>query len=604
MWNCEQSKNYLSIQLKIKIMNTKNMYFVIAFNIITLGSVMAQTNNDSCAILGGAHSPFLNKYRMVTDSTYYDLTNHERDDIANYPKLLRKAGGDNRLLYFTHGYGGDDISWMPGGDGLSSIYEYIPMRPVYTTEQSSFWQASFKVWQQLGSLENEFTNSYKYKHTALPYYIGASLGGLVGRDIYKKFKSSDGIDILDPDPLIPQLSKGSKDLRIFNINPLKFHFGGIVTFGTPHAGAVAAGNQQMVLNLSDDVCEAMNNVITSGFALDVTLKRPILSFIIGGQLDKLSQVGDRLCDVLSQNLLPIFTEKSNAKIGLQFLPTSPYLTQLNNFPTPDLPKVAFYAVEKEPVFWRIAKYYIKPPTDSDYGYYGANDDQDIVDNVNQIMNDYLAQENELNKAIEINKSSVKNRKNVLAVNYLICWPCALTSLIKIKEIEQVIKRQEAASQALSNAGKILSNVNKQYQTIIGANDPSNPAMSVEVTKYRCLAKYTKKKIAVFYDINNPNECYCNNPAFDYDLRGKCVSTEVQTYKTIELRTIPNDGAVLVPSAMAFPGCPDKYKHLMKDSNHLQLRNDENTRKMLIMLFEADQFAIKRGIPNFFFVPKR
>ena len=92
-------------------------------------------------------------------------------------------------------------------------------------------------------------------------------------------------------------------------------------------------------------------------------------------------------------------------------------------------------------------------------------------------------------------------------------------------------------------------------------------------------------------VDDPADCQ------DYSVGGEhfdcTVSTEIEY--VVENLSLPSDGIVLAESAMNYPGAG--HVDVMPASNHMQMRNDSNTKAKLLKLFTS-------GYDDYFFTLER
>ena len=92
-------------------------------------------------------------------------------------------------------------------------------------------------------------------------------------------------------------------------------------------------------------------------------------------------------------------------------------------------------------------------------------------------------------------------------------------------------------------------------------------------------------------VDDPADCQ------DYSVGGQhfdcTASTEIEY--VVETLSLPSDGVVLAESAMDYPGAG--HVDVMPKSNHMQMRNDSNTKAKLLKLFTS-------GYDDYFFTLER
>ena len=132
-------------------------------------------------------------------------------------------------------------------------------------------------------------------------------------------------------------------------------------------------------------------------------------------------------------------------------------------------------------------------------------------------------------------------------------------------------------------------MDSQWKIIIGAH------ITRPEPKYRCTCVYegTPGEPGETWDsfVDDPSECQ------DYSVGGEhfecTASTEIEY--VVETLSLPSDGVVLAESAMDYPGAG--HVDVMPKSNHMQMRNDSNTKAKLLKLFTS-------GYDDYFFTLER
>lgn len=151
------------------------------------------------------------------------------------------ADGD-RYIYFAHGYGGSEASWLRAEDHLSArkLDDLLRIKEVYNEGYVSLAgiSAAAANWND-GLIDADVCRTAGVDPTQ-NIVISHSLGGLVGRYEYNEFAS---------DPARP---------------PEDLLYDGLITFDSPHLGAGFANN----LDLVDDFIEEACNNLSKGPALD------------------------------------------------------------------------------------------------------------------------------------------------------------------------------------------------------------------------------------------------------------------------------------------------------------------------------------------------
>jgi pimeloyl-ACP methyl ester carboxylesterase len=213
-----------------KIIATVFILFSISTSYAQFDTIYLETNyNDTCRLWKNVE--IKKRYKLELDTSWrdIDLTTVATDDTLLYKK--KKFSDTLRLVYFLHGLGGNKGSWGAVHDAHKPDYKYWSYRLDYSdgwqagaSNQRDFELASEETQRDMDKGRSEFLSRLDTSGTevGLPYVIGHSQGGLIARDLDMKYAT--GIDgWLD-----------STDRR----------FWGMVTVGTPNAGALIAVNQE------------------------------------------------------------------------------------------------------------------------------------------------------------------------------------------------------------------------------------------------------------------------------------------------------------------------------------------------------------------------
>lgn len=518
---------------------------------------------------------------VVTDSfnTWYtDSSDVEEDNPESYPKL-NKSEFDTRLIYFVHGLGGNDKSWDAVDDAHTSEYVYTPLRVDYEEHQRDFNEASYEVYTEMNRLRiSALYNNDRTLSTDKPYAIGHSQGGLVIRDMDRKFDQNYDAHF-------------QEDHR---------QFYGMITFCTPHLGASIGTSQEALTKMAADFGYLIGNATLKNQVAKFSLKEPFLS----KKLLRFSASASDLVEALSTNLIVeginIMSKGQQAPMVQQYGEFAPYVRNTMNYSNTTIPKALFYAEESDPILFRIATYMIGP-TASDFVHYprfGANDDEQIEKGVNELRAKLLADIKAHKKEAEkIQKKIDRTNIPVIGLAYL------LTKKSKLNQL----KIQEDASKAETEAVAFIEKVNVMYKTIVGAIDVRR-LFKRELTGYWCVTGTKEITVNVPYKgkktIEIENRHRVDNPSL-------CDGTKtIPIYSTpaVEQKT---DAVLTVNSQKGFPGCHDRYKLLLdeirtydaqgnftgvqtkSDVNHIQILNCAQTDEALRRIYEG------RGVPIFF-----
>ncbi|MCO4819992.1 MAG: hypothetical protein KC517_10250 [Bacteroidetes bacterium] len=362
------------------------------------------------------------RFVFTTDTAVYQDSNAIPTDPIPY-KAHNKADYDTRLIYFVHGLGGNDKSWDAVDDAHMDEYVYTPLRVDYETHQRDFKEASFEVYNEMNKLRlSALYNNNKTLTTDKPYAIGHSQGGLVLRDMDRKYETNYDA----------HFNKGNR----------QFH--GLITFCTPHLGDRIAISQAELSKLSADFSYIIGNAALKKQVAKFSVKAPFFS----KQLQKLSTSGSLLLESLSTNLIvdgiSTMSKGQQAPMTQQYGPQAHYVTQTMNYSNMDIPKALFYAEESDPILFKIATYMVGPSA-SDFVHYprfGANDDQQIEKGVNELRAKLIADiKSHQKEAEKIRKKIDRTNIPIVGLAYLLTKQSKLNQL-QIQE-EAIVAEVEA-----------------------------------------------------------------------------------------------------------------------------------------------------------------
>ena len=537
-------------------------------------------------------------FKTKLDSNWRDinLTTIAEDDVSKYKK--KKLDDTLRLVYFLHGLGGNRGSWSAVHDAHLSDYKYFPYRLDYSegwesggSNQRDFQLASEVTQQDMDEGRSRFLNRLGTQGTevGLPYVIAHSQGGLVARDLDMKY-ATGMYPILD-----------STDRR----------FWGMVTVGSPHAGALIAINQEAMDALGADLANKLIRPYQKSLLNDINLKIPFYSKRLNSLYNTADKLVYEVSTFLADSLLQMVTKEKRDPITRQYGPNSTYLNDTLNHSTPDIAKAAFYGIEDDPVLWRIATYMVgKDP--SEYNTYQANNDGDLGQNMEDLRLKFIAEA--YSTSIQI-----KNHNSRLAkCKWWKPWKCMGNKNLR-QERDSLIVEKEAWEVASDFLGK----ANLSYKVIIGGVDP-NKMYSVDTVGWKC----TKTTVVQSHFISvppiietkivtDPADCNWGVSPGQHGPLGSGHYISFSTEPIIEkiLVEIPTDATVTVPSQKALPGCDIRFVKEMNEVldhqnpswdrviirsgvNHMQQRNCDQTDAMLRRIYEG------YGTPSFFTLERR
>lgn len=319
-------------------------------------------------------------------------------------------------------------------------------------------------------------------------------------------------------------------------------FNGIVTFATAHQGARILNNMDMLFDIAEDGTTSM----LAGPVMEKIETSWILDIFLNGE-----QVVDFIAhaaNVIVENLLPIMMTQSSTPITQDYVVGASPIAEINNANS-NVHKIAFYGVENEPVLWRLVSSQLSQiPNEADY--FSSQGDGDAIQVANSNRNRYYGKYMQWRNIVDD-----WNIWNVLNIT---------TTLNEARDIRDAYQR----------GYKWWVDANDRYKLAIGAIDFEYDT-SGEICECKDFLDGTWSS-QVITTYSTPCSMVHENE-HDY-----CTNIPATVYTQVNK---DSDGVVLVESAANFPGASTSYK--LSGSNHLQMRNDPNTKDALLKLLNGE-----------------
>ncbi len=448
------------------------------------------------------------------------------------------TSGD-RILYFVHGMGGDATSWnlvasrtsylgAPGYNARQTVYA----SPVTYLHNGNLVDAALELDHYFSTVGGPLSATHQITNLSKNFIIAHSLGGLVARQLDQMYEESPAV--------------------------FSRQFGGLVTFGSPHQGAIGLLNidpngKDMARKFVTEACK-----ILSDPELIMYPSLPILRWIPG--LDPwLKTTVQSTCGTFGSVFTPFAARDFYQPITAEIHPQSNALNDLNSAGV-HVPSVAFYGVEQEPIFWRTATSFFHLDsvglgllTDP----FSATNDNALVDFASQERAKYAGLEHTARQGVAYHEMMAFAWRFVpFAAPY------------HKKKAKQKLK----SALAFHGANSWYADANDLYKEIIGAQ--------VNRTKqdgWFCLC-FGRNGFWTNVDrgvVDGPEDCEPASP------KEKCITFPryVWTRQNYE-----SDGLVLATSAHQLPGALAALR--MPQTNHQQMRNCLQTKEKLKMLFDG------------------
>lgn len=450
------------------------------------------------------------------------------DDIWGFPTLLT-----DRPVFFIHGLGGQGdedgtvgISWSQASLWAEQEYYINSIRPDYADLSLDFASAELKG--DLQGYDEADVNAILIAH---------SQGGIVSRRVDQYYSTGE-----------------------LGFEPRTF--GGLVTFGSPHQGAMILNNRDDLVAWSGASCEALSagpivEFVESNFFLDLLLSAT-----------NIETFQTEVCDFLEGGIVPFVFKDYYSGITESYMVGSPQLNALNTF-VPEIPYVCFYGEETEPLIWHTLTHVFpghEPNNVVTYGEepFGAGDDEMLANYAGAMMDKYYSKY----LAYDLLADEYTDLLTGVDLETILCYMsiyCAVSATINLNE-------SEAIRDAYKEGYDWFADANNVWKGIIGA------ANLVEVS----------------------NTCYCMDwgpmgdvdpDEYEVDPGAPCPTddfdTDCTSWINYEWQVKTSDGVVLAESAGECLGqVTGGTNRLMPGSNHFSMRNDSNTGEKLTELFHG------------------
>ena len=417
----------------------------------------------------------------------------------------------DRNVFWVHGYQGNSSSFSMPGKDVKDRFKVNSRYPDYNASQTSLQDCADNLKNDINDVLNGAVNSDQN------FIIAHSMGGLVTRVLGELQNPAGGPS-----------------------------YNGVITFGTPHLGAVSANtlieNPDKINNFLTKACQALAAGPASE-AINNTgaLGRLAVTFgLVGGVLNAGCEAGVDIGFPEIQRFL---------ETGLEHQLTTSEASSLPTTPTDN--KAAFYGVEQdddETLTPRFIGSLLNPA--NSFPLYGADASDGLgITRVNDELNFYVS------------KHNFWNNRKAPWYYYLTCLPCVVIKEIRFSNIAKDYKK----------GINWFPTLNPSWKDMIGALE-----MNVEQVGCQC-STYVQGQLEdqqIFY---GNSDC----EAFEYDYGTSW--TECNPYFEVISSTKPSDGFILAESAMNMPGLNYPVQ-FMQGSNHMQMRNDGEMGKAVDLIF--------------------
>jgi hypothetical protein len=417
-----------------------------------------------------------------------------------------------RSIFWLHGYQGNEQSLLKPGQDIENNFKIKSFYPDYNASQQSLESCAENVRRDILSATQGSVN------TAHNIIIGHSMGGLVARKL-GEMKNESGIPL----------------------------YGGVITFGTPHMGAMAANtlveHPEKIQNFITEACQSLSKgPATEQINNTGILGKMAVTFGFAGA------VIDESCEAATGIGFPVIT--GFMQTGIEEELTTQGVINLPPLPTEN--KAAFVGIEEDdnesltPRFMGALLY-----SANDFPLYTA----DEADGLGMALVD---------KELLFYNSKYEFWRKKKAPWWLWgpCPACALAEEIRYNTLAKAYKQGK-------DWFKIL---NPSWKNLIGALD-----VTLDQTGCQC-DTYVQGELTDSQIYFGETDCDSFNSDFG--------TVQIQCQPHYELLNIhkPSDGFILCESAAQGPGI--NYEPVyMNGSNHMQMRNDSEMQKALLKIFD-------------------
>ena len=436
-----------------------------------------------------------------------------------------------RIIYWLHGLSGNEDSWARAS-AATSIYgvdgyparKIFSLNPTYT--EFDLQSAAWNLHQSCVTLGDPVDQAIGNTDPKNNFIIAHSQGGLVARALDKMYWDNNM----------------EEDRRI----------GGIVTFGTAHQGALILNNYDQIIDYADLICTEL----TIGPVTEEILSNFWLRFLVSEQA--IQETADVACEFFSHTVLPVALTAFQPNITQDYEVGAPDLEVLNNY-LPNIPTVAFYGVEQEPILWRNIQY-LGVDNPNDYDPFEADTDDKLVQSAAENTMKYLGKQ----LYWESTMSDLEE------------WgfPCGPLEWIFMSVLCSIWDTEYWVAYSIADAWERgyhwFANANYEYKLMIGA-------IQFEYSPRMYCGCYPQDDDWVddfnfnYFPITHPAQC-----------PSECWMEEI-----IEIQPMAyeSDGVVLANSAAALPGA--NFVSRMSQTSHMQMRNNSELKSGLNRLFEGE-----------------
>ncbi|PCJ65917.1 MAG: hypothetical protein COA58_07500 [Bacteroidetes bacterium] len=340
---------------------------------------------------------------------------------------------------------------------------------------------------------------------------------------------------------------------------------GLVTFGTPHAGADIAFTKEQHKGFIQEIVSAI--YLERGYGLVYDFSQSIVGRFLGL---KGSDLVDKIDGAIENQLAPVMLASIQAPTLDEMAPGSPTMNSINNHKS-RLRKVAFYGIEDAPECWKIVSN-MTDTASEDYPLWEAERDYHFQEKMEKARYEHETVIQELGKEIRVRGDYMKIP--------------ILKKLLSTKKYNELVDEKNHRERAIT----FLNNANTQWRYLIGSYHRDSFETKT-INKY--IVKWDEKYgwfLSKWYHQERSFYNYDDAVSYSKTIHGQVYQIKNQEIATVqETREVqqffPSDGVVLVRSQRAFPGVGGRVDK-MEHNNHFQERNSPETEILLLKLYNG------------------
>ena len=482
---------------------------------------------------------------------------------------------DERIVGYIHGISGGSNTWVSARNWTEETYELAVTPTELYYNMDNLKDASARIQEQMNIANiNHVINTNSTYDYASSFLVAHSLGGLVSRDIeYRTLHTSQ--------------------------SDWQQQFGGLITFGTPHQGTGLVNNSELAIEIAQEGCSLASATYVSQFIEENFSNLGVLSGFVKNFLysitlesdDELEDQGISIQGIVCDNILSFVLNSAFSgmlpQIASDMSPDSDELAKLNSHDF-TLPLIVCYGLEDDPVSLRQIVATQNNIDEYDFGTANLeNEEQEIIDD----FTDYLL-------GLEASYDFYSNLEIPWYVFALNIAENAIEGSVVGNIFGQLVGSVIGA--VVGAIFGIFENSNAPNYDLIAFSYLAYWNWALKFDENYRLVMDLDDVTTEFTGTNTVYECTLNGVIIDSDIDLtdlvdisdiECGYVDYPIYSVISNR-YESDGTVRANSAKLCPHSNTFLEFDMPGSNHVQLKNDKNTARILIDIFKGDYPSTK------------